>query len=150
AMIRGFEKNLTRDDMPTPVELICDDIRNVQIENASMVVLNFTLQFLPVDDRLTLLKSIYQGMLPGGILVLSEKICYEDESKQELLTNLHHAFKRAQGYSDLEISQKRSALENVLIPESVPTHLDRLLQAGFEQRHVWFQSFNFISLVAIK
>lgn len=150
AMIKGFERNLARDDMPTPVELICDDIRNVQIENASMVVLNFTLQFLPVEDRLILLKSIYQGMLPGGILVLSEKIQYEDESKQVLLTNLHHAFKRAQGYSDLEISQKRSALENVLIPESVPTHLDRLLQAGFEQRHVWFQSFNFISLVAIK
>jgi len=150
AMLKRFQANLAKDEHPTPVELLCEDIRNVEITNASMVVLNFTLQFVPVEDRLEMLKTIYEGMLPGGILVLSEKISFEDKDKQELLTNLHHAFKRSQGYSDMEVSQKRSALENVLIPETVPSHLSRLLEAGFEQRHVWFQSFNFISLIAIK
>lgn len=150
AMLQRFEKILQKDQGNTPVDVQCTDIRNVTIANASMVVLNFTLQFLPIEDRLLLLKEIYQGMLPGGILVLSEKISFDDPDKQALLTKLHHAFKRVQGYSDLEISQKRSALENVLLPETIPTHLDRLLEAGFKQRHVWFQSFNFISLVAIK
>jgi tRNA (cmo5U34)-methyltransferase len=150
AMLDRFRDNLAKDEQQTPVELVCKDIRDVAIDNASMVVLNFTLQFVPVEDRLKLLSKIYQGMLPGGILVLSEKISFEDQNKQDLLTKLHHAFKRSQGYSDLEISQKRSALENVLIPETVPSHLNRLLEAGFEQRHVWFQSFNFISLIAIK
>jgi tRNA (cmo5U34)-methyltransferase len=69
---------------------------------------------------------------------------------QELNTDLHHAFKRANGYSDLEIAQKRSALDNVLIPETLAAHRTRLQRAGFSSVDVWFQCFNFASLVAIK
>ena len=69
---------------------------------------------------------------------------------QELTTELHHAFKMANGYSEMEVSQKRSALENVLIPETLSAHELRLRSAGFENLGVWFQCFNFMSLVAIK
>lgn len=131
-----------------PAEVQCADIREVVVEDASVVVLNFTLQFLPVTDRLALLTRIREGLSPGGVLVLSEKISGDTPAADAELTALHHAFKRANGYSDLEISQKRSALEKVLLPETLGTHRDRLTQAGFAHVDVWFQCFNFLSLVA--
>lgn len=133
-----------------PVEILCDDIRHIEIKNASMVVLNFTLQFLPREDRLALLRKIYQGLNPNGVLVLSEKFTFEDHTINELLIDLHHTFKRANGYSELEVSQKRTALENVMLTDSIDTHKARLKQAGFSQVELWFQCFNFGSMVAIK
>jgi len=128
----------------------CEDIEKTKISNASVVVMNFSLQFIPQQLREDILKRIYQRMNDGGILVLSEKIIFEDKHLDELNINLHHEFKKANGYSDLEISQKRSALENVLIPESLNTHEQRLKKIGFKHCDVWFQCFNFASLVAIK
>ncbi|MFA9500242.1 carboxy-S-adenosyl-L-methionine synthase CmoA [Mannheimia sp. E30BD] len=133
-----------------PVEILLDDIRQIEINNASMVVLNFTLQFLPREDRLVLLQKIYQGLNSKGILVLSEKFTFESEAMNELLIDLHHTFKRANGYSELEVSQKRNALENVMRTDSIETHKSRLKQAGFEQIELWFQCFNFGSMIAIK
>lgn len=124
------------------------DIRDVPIQNASVVVLNFTLQFLPREQRGELLSRIRQGLSKGGILILSEKILGESPEQDARLVEMHHAFKRAQGYSDLEISQKRSALEKVLLPETLAAHQQRLQQAGFARSDLWFQCFNFVSIVA--
>jgi tRNA (cmo5U34)-methyltransferase len=132
------------------IQWLCQDVREALIEDASIVVLNFTLQFLPPADRLALLKRIRAGLRPGGILIVSEKICSEDRLADELLTEMHHAFKRANGYSQLEISRKRTALENVLVPETLDAHRQRLRQAGFGRADLWFQCFNFVSLVARK
>jgi tRNA (cmo5U34)-methyltransferase len=131
-------------------ELICGDIRAIGIENASVVVLNFTLQFIPVAERQQLLDRICSGLNPGGILVLSEKVSFSDSHHDQLMIDLHHNFKRAQGYTELEISQKRNALENVLIPETLEVHRQRLRRSGFHSVDVWFQCFNFASLLAIK
>ena len=133
-----------------PVEILCDDIRNVEIKNASMVILNFTLQFLPPEDRIELLTKIFNGLKKGGVLVLSEKFKFESEEMNELLIDLHHQFKRANGYSELEVSQKRTALENVMRTDSIPTHKKRLKDIGFAQVELWFQCFNFGSMIAIK
>lgn len=126
------------------------DIREVSVTNASFAVLNFTLQFLPAEERAGLLAGIYQGMLPHAALVLSEKICFAEESQQTLLTDLHHAFKRAHGYSELEIAQKRTALENRLIPETLDAHMQRLQEIGFSTVAAWFQCLNFVSILAVK
>jgi len=150
AMITRFRSHLQQDTADAPVEIRCADIRDISIENASVVVLNFTLQFIPLADRLSFLRKIYAGMLPGGLLILSEKLCLDDERQQTLQTEMHHTFKRAQGYSELEVSQKRSALENVLIPETFAAHQNRLLEAGFNSAEVWFQYFNFASMLALK
>ncbi len=150
AMIEGLKQNLQQDRQTTPVEVYCQDIRDIDIQQASVVVLNFTLQFIPVEDRRAFLGKIYQGLLPGGILILSEKLHYADPKQQALQTDMHHLFKKAQGYSDLEISQKRSALENVLIAESFAEHQRRLLDCGFDSIEVWFQYFNFASMLALK
>ncbi|TRX00653.1 carboxy-S-adenosyl-L-methionine synthase CmoA [Candidatus Methylobacter oryzae] len=150
AMLSRFQQTLQQDQAQVAVDVQCADIRDVAIENASVVVLNFTLQFIPLEDRLALLQKIYRGLLPGGILILSEKLKFDDERQQELQTQMHHAFKKAQGYSDLEISQKRTALENVLIPETFAQHQHRLREVGFSSAEVWFQYFNFASIIALK
>ena len=150
AMVEDFKKILATDPSAVNIEVLCADIRDVAIEKASVVVLNFTLQFLPVEDRAGFLEKIYRGLLPGGILILSEKLKFDDERQQELQTDMHHAFKKAQGYSDLEISQKRTALENVLIQETFNQHQQRLMKAGFSSAEVWFQYFNFASMIALK
>lgn len=147
---RGLELLASDSSSGVPVEMVCADILDIAIEDASVVILNFTLQFIPLDDRLSLITQIYQGLKPGGVLILSEKMAFEDQVKQDLHTEAHHAFKRANGYSDLEISQKRTALDRVMIPESLACHKERLRKAGFPVSEVWFQCFNFASMVAIK
>lgn len=134
----------------TPVELICADIADIDIQNASVVVMNFTLQFIATELRQALIQRIYDGLNPGGVLILSEKLAFDDAQLNQFHIESHHDFKRDNGYSDMEISQKRSALEKVLIPESLEAHLHRLQSAGFSFTEKWFQCFNFVSLVAVK
>jgi tRNA (cmo5U34)-methyltransferase len=150
AMTGRCRKAVERDHNQTPVEVICSDIQEIEILHASVVVLNFTLQFIEPKQRVRLLEKICRGMRPGGVLIVSEKVVFADEHVDGLLTEIHHDFKRAHGYSDLEVSQKRSALEHVLIPETIPTHRERLLRAGFSSCDVWFQCFNFMSMLAVK
>ncbi|MEG3128177.1 carboxy-S-adenosyl-L-methionine synthase CmoA [Pantoea cypripedii] len=150
AMVERCRRHIDAFRADTPVQVLEADIRDIHIENASLVVLNFTLQFLEPDARVLLLQKIAQGLNPGGALVLSEKFSFEDAEVGELLFNMHHDFKRANGYSELEISQKRSMLENVMLTDSVEAHKARLRQAGFSHAELWFQCFNFGSLVALK
>lgn len=148
-MLAEAAKHLDRETRDTPIQLLCADLVDIGIHNASMVVLNFTLQFVPPGQRLGVLQRIRKGLVPGGILVLSEKISFSDPEQESMQIEMHHAFKRANGYGDLEISQKRSALERVLIPETLEQHLKRLDRAGFSHACLWFQCFNFVSLVAV-
>mgnify|MGYP006165294411 CR=1 FL=1 len=132
------------------IECRCEDLLDAEITDASVVVLNFTLQFIPLDQRAALLNKIYRGMKPGGILIISEKITFPDEKLNQLFIEMYHSFKENMGYSKLEISQKRAALEKVLLPETLDSHRDRLQKIGFQSVDVWFQCFNFASMVAFK
>ncbi len=149
-MVERCRQHIAAYHSDVPVEILCDDIRHIEINNASMVVLNFTLQFLPPEDRVALLSKIYQGLNPHGVLVLSEKFRFEDEKVNELLIDLHHQFKLANGYSELEVSQKRTALENVMRTDAIEMHKTRLKDIGFSQVELWFQCFNFGSMIAVK
>lgn len=150
AMIDRCKANVAADLSPTEVEFHCADIQNTIIQNASLITLNYTLQFIAPQQRKTLLEQLYKGMNADGALVLSEKIVLPEDSQQKLFTECHHEFKRLNGYSDLEISQKRQAIENVLIPETIAEHEKRLHEVGFSKVYCWFQCFNFASVVAIK
>lgn len=150
AMIDRCGDLLKKEDQGAPVELICANIQDIDITRASVCVLNFTLQFIPVAQRLDILTAICGGLLPGGVLILSEKIMFDEVEYHQLMIDLHHNFKRMHGYSEMEIARKRSALENVLMPESVDTHKQRLVAAGFRSVDLWFQCFNFASFVAFK
>jgi tRNA (cmo5U34)-methyltransferase len=150
AMLERCRHIIETDSHDTPVDLHCANVLDIEIGNASVVVLNFTLQFIEPRARDQLMQRIYQGMQAGGIMILSEKVRFEDAHLDELNIELHHQFKKSNGYSDLEIAQKRSALEDVMIPETLVEHRQRIAGAGFHSCDVWFQCFNFASLIALK
>ncbi len=149
-MIERCQENIQDSSNTDRVSYRCEDMLDMDISNASVVVLNYTLQFIPPERRTALLVKIYMGMRPGGVLVLSEKIAFDNKAEQIRQTALHESFKRAQGYSELEISRKRAALENILTPESCATHLGRLNGIGFHDAQLWFRSINFASMLAWK
>ena len=154
-MISGLRRKATErsgeEGPPDPrLKIVEADILDTGIENASVVVMNFTLQFIDPEKRDELLQGIAVGLRPGGVLVLSEKVRFVDASEEKLQSAWHLDFKRAQGYSELEIARKRDALEKTLKPETVEAHLNRLRQAGFASAYRWFQCFNFAALVAFR
>ena len=150
AMLERCEKVLERDNSKTPVSLVCEKAQQVNFKPMKLCSMNLTLQFIPQDERLSLLKNIAQHTVEGGALFLSEKVVFDDDFKQEQLTDLHHQFKRHQGYSDLEIAQKRQSIENVLIPETIEAHIQRLKDAGFSRVVLALQCFNFVGFIAYK
>ena len=150
AMVSRCQKIIAEDDSDIPVDVVTADIRSADISNASMVVMNYTLQFLPIDERQKMIAKISDGMRPGGVFVLSEKVVDDEPGIEAMLIELHHNFKRRHAYSDLEISRKRSAIENVLVPESVAAHRARMQSAGFQHVGVWLRYFNFVSIVGIR
>ena len=150
AMVERCKRVVQAFTLPNPIHIEQALAQDVVIENASMVVMNFTLQFIPPNDRSALLTKIYQGLNPGGILVLSEKIKHPSIKGNELLIDLHHQFKRDNGYSELEVSQKRAALEKVMLTDTFSEHEIRLGKAGFEDVVMWYKCYNFTSMIALK
>ncbi|KAA3639934.1 MAG: carboxy-S-adenosyl-L-methionine synthase CmoA [Proteobacteria bacterium] len=145
AMTNELNKLLSSHKTHNNILVKTEDLRAITVRQASMVVSNFTLQFLPPDSRQAVCVGIYQGLQPNGVFVLSEKIA----SSQNMI-DYYHGFKKINGYSDLEIAQKRQALEDSLKPDDLKQWLSRLEQAGFHTIEVWFQAFNFVSIVALK
>ena len=152
AMLERCKEIIAAEDQQstTLIETRLANIQDTDISNASMVVMNYTLQFLDVDTRNAIITRIFDGLLPGGLFLLSEKVIDEDPDMEELLVDLHHEHKRRNDYSQLEVGRKRAALENVLVPETVTAHQQRLTAAGFAHTAVWLRYFNFVSIVAIK
>ena len=150
AMVQQLHTEVKKKGLANSILVQQADIRQTIINNASVVVLNFTLQFLDPNERNKVIKTIFDGMLPGSIFILSEKIKFPNPSEDEFQIDMYHEFKRLHGYSEMEISQKRNALEDVLIPDTLNTHLVRLRNTGFQSVFTWFQCFNFVSIVAIK
>jgi tRNA (cmo5U34)-methyltransferase len=149
-MVARCRQIVAEDNSRIPVEVIEGDACELPIENASVVLMYFTLQFIAREKRDRLMERIAAGLRPGGVLLLAEKLAFEPADQQLWLDTHHHDFKRAQGYSDLEIARKRQALENVLVPETRATHHQRLELAGFTRIIDWFQCFNFAAMVAVR
>ena len=148
AMIDTCVETIPNEDQN--IEFRLQNVLDTEISHASVVVMNFTLQFIPLESRKSLIKRIYDGLLPGGILILSEKVMFDNEIENETMNHLHHHMKELNGYDKLEIASKREALDDVLIPESIETHINRVNDSGFDNAFIWLKCFNFISLVAIK
>ena len=149
-MLAEFEKRLSAIGRSGEVRPVCRDVRDVELSQASVVVVNFTLQFIPPADRDVLLQRIHTALIPGGVLMISEKTVHPIARLSALQVDFYYQFKRENGYSELEISQKREALENVLVPETVDAHQDRLRRCGFSEFDLWLKWFNFCSWICIK
>ena len=150
SMIEQCRSNLLPFVSQNVVECCHQDVTETLFSDSSLMLLNFTLQFIHPEKRIALLSSICNSMLSGGVLVLSEKIVDSDEHNDALLKQLHHQFKYENGYSALEISRKRSALEGVLISQTREEHEAVLKEAGFAKVILVHQAFNFVTLLAFK
>ncbi len=150
SMVAATKELFTPLDNDIAVKILCQDIRETKLHEASLVCLNLTLQFIPASERLSLIKKCYKALLPGGVIVLFEKVVSSKTDQETVRNKLHYGFKQANGYSSLEISQKRTALEKTLIPETDQQHYDRLKQAGFKTVEQFFHCLNFSAFLAIK
>ncbi len=148
-MLEKCQKKLKQKKIKN-VELIEGDARKQKLDKCSMVIMNYTLQFIDPKDRPTLLKKIFRSLEKGGVFIYSEKIKCNDRLVNDLLIDLYYDFKRRNGYSELEIAQKREALENVLIPLTPEHQLALLKEAGFKRAEVLFRWYNFACFIGIK
>ena len=132
------------------ISFILDDITKIEIENASVASLNFVLQFLEPSVRLNFLKGVFKGLIKGGALLLSEKFSFDSNKEEESVSRIHHSFKLSNGYSELEVSRKRDALEGVLISQSQAENEELLYESGFSEIRKVMKNLNFVTYVAIK
>jgi tRNA (cmo5U34)-methyltransferase len=135
---------------PLPIDWVQADIADCAFEPASVMAMNFTLQFIDPSRRADLVGRIYDALNPGGVLFMAEKVEHASSFAQSTLTDLHRDFKRANGYSELEIANKRQAIETVLISDTSETHLHRLHAAGFSDVVECFHCLNFKAWLAVK
>ncbi|GHA07356.1 carboxy-S-adenosyl-L-methionine synthase [Arenicella chitinivorans] len=149
AMLTKAQQNLSHLDQET-LRLSLQDLQDTEFDRAQMILMNFTLQFIPLADRHALMARVYASLHPGGVLVLSEKLKFSDPHTAELMAKIHYQYKKDQDYSELEISKKRDAIEDVLVPETLEDHIARLHSAGFKTVTPWIQNLQFISLLAVK
>ena len=150
AMIAACEQKCADLIKTGKVKFIKQDVNEAQIDKASVVVINFVLQFLNSKDRDGLLKKVFLGMKQGALLILSEKIHFDNKFRNQTIDNLHHQFKSNNGYSKMEISRKRDALEGVLMTDLETLHLKRLESIGFKKVRKVMTNLNFMTLVAEK
>eukprot|EP01155_Anaeramoeba_flamelloides_P043956 Anaeramoba_flamelloidesc37718_g2_i3.p1 GENE.c37718_g2_i3~~c37718_g2_i3.p1 ORF type:complete len:148 (+),score=6.81 c37718_g2_i3:271-714(+) len=132
------------------LELFCDDIFNIDLKGANLILSNYTIQFIRPLQREKLIKKIYDGLGENGIFIFSEKIIYDNPYFHKDIIDLYYEFKKEQGYSEFEISQKREALENVLIPYSEEENKKMIIDAGFKDVQTIFKWLNFSTFIAIK
>ena len=150
-MLKRAREKLKQYRVRRTVELVCADLnKGVRISNASVVIMNLTLQFVRPLYRAKLMRMIADGMNDNGCLVLVEKVLSRHAMLNRLFIKYYYAFKERQGYSKLEISQKREALENVLIPYQIEENRELLLKNGFRECDVFFKWYNFSGLIALK
>ena len=150
AMIAACEQKCADLIKTEKVKFIKQDVNEAQIDKASVVVINFVLQFLNSNDRDGLLKKVFLGMKQGALLILSEKIHFDNKFRNQTIHNLHHQFKSNNGYTKMEISRKRDALEGVLVTDLETLHLKRLESIGFKKIKKIMTNLNFMTLVAEK
>lgn len=149
AMVEKCREIVSADSAPCPVEVREGDISKLELEACSLAVLNFTLQFAQPPQRADIISNIAQHLVPGGALVISEKTHDEDETRQRFYAEAHDSFRESNGYSRLELSRKREALERVMVPETPSRQVQRLEAAGLEVIE-WFRCLHFVSWVAFK
>ncbi len=142
-MIEGAQQAVT----DPRAEFRVQDIRDTDVSGADVVVLNLVLQFLEPAERLPLLRSIKAQMQNTGLLIVSEKVRHSDPAEHTYYDELHLAWKKANGYSELEIAQKRSALENVMQIDTEADHEARFRDAGFTQIRQWYRCMNWASFL---
>ena len=150
-MLDKCKENFIMNNFPGRYELMCRDLnQGVLINNASVVILNLTLQFIRPLYRDQLIKNIYEGLNTNGCLILVEKVLGNNSTFNRMFIEFYYRLKKQKGYSDIEITRKREALENVLIPYRLDENKELLSKNGFSQLDIFYKWYNFCGIVALK
>lgn len=149
-MVERAREKLVHLEQFHQVELICAPAEQCSFAESSVVVMNYTLQFLALNQRQKLLQKVYEGLMPGGLLFLSEKVVSPYPQFQEMITRQYELFKARNGYAETEIERKKEALENVLVPLSEQQQVQMLHEVGFNQVDALIKLHHFVSFVALK
>jgi len=150
AMLARAKRKAEMFSMAGKISFLEQDITRTDVTGAGGIILNYTLQFIQPGKRPGFLAGVHAGLRPDGVLILSEKVISRDVDFNVHFQESYHRYKTRRGYSELEIANKREALENVLIPLSIQENMEMLRLAGFSTIETFFQWFNFISIAARK
>lgn len=150
-MIAEAKKKISELGLSNKISLNYSDAeKEMSLKNASIVFMNYTLQFVRPFHRENLLNQIYNALNKNGCLILVEKILGNDSHFNRLYIDLYYEYKSKVGYSDEEIKNKRESLENILIPYRIDENIDLLKNSGFNTVDVFFKWFNWAGIVAVK
>jgi tRNA (cmo5U34)-methyltransferase len=150
-MLDQARQKLTQKGFAREYELVCADLNDeIEVQNASVVIMNLTLQFIRPVRRHLIISNIARGMVPGGCLLVVEKVLSKDSKINRSFIKYYYDFKQRNGYSQMEIAQKREALENVLIPYRLEENYELFLSSGFSFCDVFFKWYNFCGIIAVK
>lgn len=126
------------------------DLANIDFRNTSVVTICWTLQFIRPLKRDQLIRKIYESMIDGGVLIVTEKVLTNDSNMNRFFIDFYYEYKRRNGYSEEEIMNKREALENVLIPYRFDENFELFRRNGFEIVETFFQWYNFAGFMCVK
>jgi len=150
-MLKKCEEKLQQTGISREYDLQYSDLNSkLSLSNASVINLCLTLQFIRPLNRGRLIKEIYDALNPSGCLILTEKVLGEESMFNRQFIDYYYNMKRRNKYSDLEISQKREALENVLIPYKLRENMQLLRDSGFNMIDIFFKWYNFCGILAVK
>ena len=150
-MLESCRKNLIDKGVTRQFEMVPADLnKKIDITNASVVVLCLTLQFVRPINRLRLIKSIHEQLNPNGCIIIIEKVLGENAEFNRKFIKYYYDMKRRNNYDEMEISQKREALENVLIPYKLTENIQMITEAGFHSSEIFFKWYNFAGFIALK
>jgi len=150
-MLESCRKNLIDKGVTRQFEMVPADLnKKIDITNASVVILCLTLQFVRPINRLRLIKSIHEQLNPNGCIIIIEKVLGENAEFNRKFIKYYYDMKRRNNYDEMEISQKREALENVLIPYKLTENIQMITEAGFHSSEIFFKWYNFAGFIALK
>jgi len=150
-MLDQAQEKIDKSGMKREHELVCADLNDdITMADASVVIMNLTLQFIRPVRRHRIMSNIVNSMVPGGCMLVVEKVLSKDSKVNRSFIKYYYDFKQRNGYSELEIAQKREALENVLIPYRLEENYELFLSSGFSFCDVFFKWYNFCGIIAVK
>jgi tRNA (cmo5U34)-methyltransferase len=153
-MFEVLKSRFSANPSVTPVHTDLRKVSNTDIgftpTSNSLVLSILTLQFVPIEHRAKLLRTVYRSLSPGGAIILVEKVLGETAEIDELMVAEYYKIKNEHGYSYEDIQRKRASLEGVLVPLTDKGNRDMLANAGFRQVDCFFRSLNFSGLLGIK
>lgn len=154
AMLNRARENIDKANLTSRITCangdLNGDLQTMDMRNTSLVTLCWTLQFIRPLQRDHLIKNIYENMVEGGALIVTDKVLTNDSNMNRFFIDFYYDYKRKNGYSEEEINNKRESLENVLIPYRFDENFELFRRNGFEIVETFFQWYNFAGFLCVK